>query len=405
MNNVTVELKLVVDKLFHADNDYEAQRAMGQLKEALREEVSDRDRTDIHLELLNNLRAEVFSLAQEHYDAHPALYPDFVLSLLNAVPMLMGRCILPISFYDDTDLPKEVRHQMDELSHCRTPESVTDFLKEMMELLDEHPEYRQAGYSRLLRGVECEMIAAYAAAPDHFWRGDYLLSLLGAVEESVHFCYTLNFLSYEGGVFEMVTADTLMEESNLVRLSRKLEVFREAMSSVNPIFQESYLRQLTWDLPQAVLETLENAIDEDELPEYLVTLMDILEDVDCGEVLNASEDEEPGEGSELTHLLNAQAMLHALCVHRDPVYLENDWAEFLSGAAGCPCCTELINEQAHVALSTRILKELMAKVPGSLPEATLCLIRLLLAVTVSPITSTCAEEVWDWVLYGSCAAA
>ena len=91
VNNATVELKLVVDKLFHADNDYEAQRAMGQLKETLREEVSDRDRTDIHLELLNNLRAEVFSLAQEHYDAHPALYPDFVLSLLNAVPMLMGR--------------------------------------------------------------------------------------------------------------------------------------------------------------------------------------------------------------------------------------------------------------------------------------------------------------------------
>jgi hypothetical protein len=181
MLNATVKRRLALDKLFHVNSDFEAQRAMGQLKEALREEVSDRDRTDIHRELLHTLRAEVFSLAQEHYDAHPALYPEFVLSLLNAVPLLMGRCILPMLFYEDTDLPKEVRHQMDALSHCRTPESVTDFLKEMTELLDEHPEYRQAGYSRLLRGVECEMIAAYAAVPDHSWRGNYLLNLLGAV--------------------------------------------------------------------------------------------------------------------------------------------------------------------------------------------------------------------------------
>lgn len=41
---------------------------------------------------------------------------------------------------------------------------------------------------------------------------------------------------------------------NLVRLSRKLEVFREAMGTVNPIFRGNY------DLPQAVLEIPENAL-------------------------------------------------------------------------------------------------------------------------------------------------
>lgn len=60
----------------------------------------------------------------------------------------------------------------------------------------------------------------------------------------------------------------------------------------------------------------------------------------------------------------------------------------------------MLNEQAHVALSTHILTELMTKVPGSLPKATLCLIRLFFAVTVSPITSTARKRYG----IGSCTA-
>jgi len=333
-------------------------------------------------------------------------YPWYIEDHLhNAVPLLMGQCTLSALFDEDADLPKEVLHQMDALSHCRTPEAVSAFLKEAMVLLDKHPEYREAGYSRLLRGVECEIIAAYVSAPNHSWHGDYLLSLLWAMEESVHFCYTLNLLHYEYSVFEMVTPDSLINETDVNRLHRKLEVFHEATETVNPIFQEGYLRQLTQGIPQAVIETLVAVLDKDELPEYLITLMGFLEDVECGEVLAASDEDVLGEESPLEHLLDAQAMLHALCVHRNAEYLENDWAEFLAGAGGCPCCAELLSEQAYAVLSTRILTELMAKANGALPEAALCLIRLFLASTVSPITSTHEEEVFSWIFNGTCSAA
>jgi len=403
MKNAALNLNLAVDKLINAQNDFEARVAMTLLKDALREENTDDERLDINMELVNTLRFKAFSMAKEHYIAYPDTCPAYVSALINAVPLLQRRCaeleVLPD--IDESPSPREFLHLLDKLSGCWTPEAVSAFLNEMTENLEAHPEYQKDGYNRLLSTVKCEVIAAYMENPEeHGWRERYLLSLLCAMEESVHHCYSLNFLYYENGVFQMVSPENLVEERDIGRLARKLEVLQEAMGSVNPYFLEAYLNQLAWAISKTVVDTLVNADNEEALPEHLITLMDYLEEMDCGAVEEAAENEEPAEYSPLKNLLNAQAMLRNLCIHESVEYLENDWAEFLSSAAGCPACAELLSEQAHAALSIRVMTELMTRCSGAVPETKLCLARLFFALYISPVTNTLDDDVLKWVISG-----
>jgi len=197
MKNAALNLNLAVDKLINAQNDFEARVAMTLLKDALREENTDDERLDINMELVNTLRFKAFSMAKEHYIAYPDTCPAYVSALINAVPLLQRRCaeleVLPD--IDESPSPREFLHLLDKLSGCWTPEAVSAFLNEMTENLESHPEYRKDGYNRLLSTVKCEVIAAYMENPEeHGWRERYLLSLLCAMEESVHHCYSLNFL-------------------------------------------------------------------------------------------------------------------------------------------------------------------------------------------------------------------
>lgn len=340
-------------------------------------------------------------MAQERYKAHPESCPDYVLSLLDAVPVLQRRYALLSDLPDIDDSPREFLKHLDELSGCRSSEAVSAFLNKMMEELEAHPEYQKDGYARLCSAVKCEIIAAYMEKPEeHSWHERYTLSLLCAIEESVQYGYTLNFLYYENGIFEMLSPENIVEETNFGCLSRKLEVLQEAMGSVNPYFLEGYMSRLSELISKTVIEALSNGENGEALPAHLITLMDYLEDMDCGVVLNAAAIAEPAEDSPMENLLNAQAMLHNLCIHKDTEHLENDWAEFLSGAAGCPACAELLNDQAYATISIRVMTDLMAQAACSVPETTLCLMRLFLALYTSPVTNSLDDDVLRWVIRG-----
>jgi len=404
MNKAVLSLNLAVDKLISARNDFEARVAMALLTDALSEEITDDERVDIHKKLVSNLRSKAFSMAQKHYKAQPDNYPDYIFCLLDAVPVLQRRYAAMSDFPDSDVSPREFLQHLNQLSGCRSPEEVSAFLNEMMEYLDAHPEYQKDGYGHLISVVKSEIIAAYMEKPEeHGWRERYILTLLCAVEDSVHYCYTLNFLYYEDGIFEMVSPDNLAEETDIGRLSRKLELLQEAMASVHPYFLEGYLNRLSKVISRTVVETLSNEENGEEMPAHLIALMDYLVDLDFEVVRSAATNEEPAEDSPMENLLNAQAMLHNLCIHEDTEYLENDWAEFLSGAAGCPACGELLKEQAYAAISIRVMTELMAQAADSVPETTLCLMRLFLALYTSPVTNTLDDDVLKWVIRGNAA--
>ena len=404
MKKSVINLELAADALINAQNDSEARSAMALLKDANREELTDDERLDINMKAVNTLRFKSFSMAKEHFNAYPDACPGYVSALINVVPVLQRRCAELEALPDLNVSPREFLHLLDELSTCRTHEEVSAFLNKMTENLEAHPEYQKDGYNRLLSAVRCEIIAVYLEKPEeHGWQERYLLSLLGAMEESVHHCYSLNFLYYENGVFQMVSPENLTEESDIDRLARKLELLQEAMGSVHPYFLEGYLSRLADAISKAVVETLEGTDNEDGLPGHLITLMDYLEELDWGAVVSAAASESPAEDSALKNLLNAQAMIHNLCIHKDLEYLENDWAEFLSSAAGCPACAELLNEQAHAAISIRVMTELMMRYSGTLPETTLCLMRLFLALYTSPVTNTLDDDVLKWVIRGEAA--
>jgi hypothetical protein len=63
----------------------------------------------------------------------------------------------------------------------------------------------------------------------------------------------------------------------------------------------------------------------------------------------------------------------------------------------------MLKEQAYAAISIRVMTELMAQAAGSVSETTLCLMRLFLALFISPVTNTLSDDVLKWVISGTAA--
>ena len=408
MNKSTIELIAALDKLSSAANEFEAQTAVNRLKHALSDETTESDREEAQFGLRDKVRESVLSDALADYDKHSELYPERVLTLHNTLPVVMGK--IPCTQLREEDIlcVKDILPRFGELASCKTGDEIRAFVDNLSARFEQHPEYREAGYRRLLWELEDEIIGAYAEVffrvADRSWRAGYQMSLLAALEESIVYAYPPNFLFFENSTFQVISPENLLEETDLTALRKKLDLLRAALSCWDVTACSGYLENLLCQISQVVLNALQ-ATPGGESVSAATTLRakylsKILPDGLCG----LMETEEPLlDTTPIQDLMSAMTVLHKLCVQTDPDYIENNWSDFLSFAAGCPD-TDPLSMQAILTLSVSILTEVPAQVPDDLPETLQCLIRFLLSAAAWPLSFTYNDTVFRWILSGNDAA-
>lgn len=230
------------------------------------------------------------------------------------------------------------------------------------------------------------------------------MSLLAALEENIAHAYTPDFLYYEDATFQVVSPENLLEETDLTALRNKLDLLCSALARWNVPTCSGYLENLLCQISKAILDTLraspewaESCAATKPRVNYLTNLLtDGLHSL--MEAVEEAENAPPED-----NFMNAQMELHKLCIETDAEYLENDWADFLSFAAGCPD-TDSLSMQAILTLPVSILTEVPAQVLDALPETLLCLLRFLLSEAAWPMSFTYNDTVFRWIVSGNDAA-
>ena len=405
MNNNTIELIAALDKLSSAANEFEAQAAVNRLKNALSDETTESDREEAQFGLRDKVRESVLSDALADYDEHSELYPERVLTLHNTLPVVMGK--IPRAEFKEADILalKDILPRFGELASCKTGKEIRAFVDSLSAQFEQHPEYREAGYRRLLWELEDEIIGAYAEVffrvADRSWRAGYQLSLLAALEENISYSFAPNFLFYQNATFQVVTPENLVEEMDLTSLRKKLDLLRAALSCWDVTACSGYLENLLCQISKAILDTLLASPEWEESSAatklraaYLTNLLaDGLRGLT--ETVEEVEDAPPED-----NFMNAQMELNKLCTETDADYLKNDVEDFHIFAAACPDVGAL-SMQAILSLTVAVLA---MDAPDDLPETLQCLIRFFLTASAWPMSFTYNDTVFRWILSGGDAA-
>lgn len=404
MNN-TIELIAALDKLSSAANEFEAQAAANRLKNALSDETTESDREEAQFGLRDKVRESVLSDALTDYDEHSELYPERVLTLHNALPVVMGKIPYTELREEDVLCVKDILPRFGELASCKTGKEIRAFVDNLSDQFEQHPEYREAGYRRLLWELEDEIIGAYAEVffrvADRSWRAGYQLSLLAALEESIIYAYPPNFLFFEDATFQVLSPENLLEEMDLTSLRKKLDLLRAALSCWDVTACSGYLENLLCQISKAILDALLASPEWEESSaatklraNYLTNLLaDGLRGLT--ETVEEVEDAPPED-----NFMNAQLELHKLCAETDVEYLKNDVEDFHIFAAASPDVGSL-SMQAVLSLTVAIWA---MEAPDDLPETLQCLIRFFLTASAWPMSFTYNDTVFRWIVSGNDAA-
>lgn len=402
MNNNTIELIAALDKLSSAANEFEAQAAVSRLKHALSDETTQSDREEAQFGLRDKVRESVLSDALADYDEHSELYPERVLTLHNTLPVVMGK-IPRAEFKEDVLCAKDILPRFGELAQCKTGDEIRAFVDNLSARFEQHPEYREAGYRRLLWELEDEIIGAYAEVffrvADRSWRAGYQMSLLAALEENVAFAYTPDFVYFEDSTFQVITPENLLQETDLTALRKKLDLLRSALARWDTC--SAYLENLLCQISKAILDTLRASPEWEESSAATKLRANYLKILLTAGLRGLTETvEEVEDAPPEDNFMNAQMALNKLCAETDAEYLENDWADFLIFAAASPD-VDALSMQAVLSLTVAILA---MEAPDDMPETLQCLIRFLLSAAAWPMSFTYNDTVFRWILSGGDAA-
>lgn len=398
-----VVLKIAAQKLLEAGSEIEAEDALGLIRSAMEAGPTDKDVQSAIRLLKEALRDAAVALAQEAYNNNPALFPKRTQTLFQELSSLLDKCLGHGNWMEDSD--SGVRYSLNGLSQCETPASVRDFVSRIYSATEKNLQTRRESLLSLLNALKDEIISDYLkvldSLTDHTQHQRYILSLLSTLEIVIHYIYPLNLLYYGKETFEVITATTLLTETDILQLRKKLRVMCNSMSVMKPQVLEWYTDEIRWDIPEAAIRFLKISGVESKLPDDVRFCMTCLEAVYDAEVTRAAAlPDFPPEPQALTNLLDAQSMLRAMCVHHDIESLKHDWQEFLDCVGSCPGCSGMLERQARETLSTHILSAMLKLSDTPLAETMLCLVRLYLVLTFSATRITYDEELFNWIIFG-----
>lgn len=351
--------------------------------------------------LFRELRTKALLLANKHINRYTKKYPPKVLALQMKCSELNKYSGEPL---EDTECQALKEINFDAISECETTEDVDNLVTGLSIYLENYPEIKEAGYRRLLEVLENEIIGLYAGTvlqTQAGWTESYILDLLNTVKYMLYVGYPLSLLFYDSskGVFEIITAGNLICETDTTTFYIKMEVMRRTIENMAPEVLEDYIMELNTEIPLALIEVLvDNIGGEDFLPDEIRFLLKCLKEISDGSVLATPFDKDNRVGLGLHEaMLSAHHMIHCLCVHRDLVYLENDWQEFLNCAAESQRYVGELHDMVQAAISTRLLSTLTELSKTPLPETLMCLFRLYTALTLAPRKT---DGFSGWVLTG-----
>ena len=401
MSNRVIELFTAGEMLCKACDVSEAQAAYKRFQKALDEDLTEEDWNDVHNYIRDMVHVDVFTNAVADYKAHPELYTERVTTLHNLHSVVKGKCTEGHYSKEDALSLKNILGHFSGLGACKTGDEVRAFVDDLSAHLEQHQEYRNAGYRRLCWEIESEIIGAYMevfcrverAPHDAYW-----LNLLIAMDELFVCAYPPNFLYYDMGIdFQVLTPENLLNETDPKVLRRKLKMVRAALGRWDVTACDAYVEDFVLEIAAAVLKEIQN------MPEWKMAsdatkllakyLADLLRDKLRG--LTESVKEQEFENAE-DNFICAQNELHKICTDANVKFLAYHWDKFLIYAASSPD-VDALSVQAVLSLTVSLLA--LVEI-DALPEALQCLIRFLLTVAASPVSFIYNDEVFRWILSG-----
>ena len=347
------------------------------------------------------MHESVLADALADYKVHPELYTERVTTLRNLLTVLQGKCTEAIFSKADVIRLKDILERFNELGACNTGAEVRAFVDDLSAHLEQHLEYRDAGYRRLSWEIENEIIGAYMEV---FCRASrtpnaaYQLSLLVAMDDLFVYAYPPDFLYYDMGIdFRVLTPENLLQESDPVVLCKKLNMLRAALGRWDVTASNAYVENFTREISAAVLNKIQAQPEWEDVSEAYKLRAKYLADLLRDELRGLTESlAEQAFGKPKDNYCSAQLELHKLCIEPDTFLLENDWNAFLVYAASSPDL-DALSVQAMLALTVSLLAEVET---DTLPETLQCLIRILLTTVASPVSFVYNDDLFHWILHG-----
>lgn len=404
-NNSAEDLNTLAEKLIQPADFFSVSGTLDHINSVLSYGVSDSDRQTAIRILRSGAREAALSDIETLMGLYPKEFPDYVLALDNQLPILLGKRHYPECGEEDFNLPKDLWPLFNSISECKTPDSVNAFVSKLSNFLEQHSEFREAGFIRLISAVKDELLAAYLdifeKLPEHTDAKVYIVGLLTSVEEMYHYNYPLEWLYYGRRGFETVTPTNLIMENEPNELHSKLKITCDAIADMLPEGVDELADHLKDSLSHAILHSMiQDFGGEAALPDSIRFCLARLSEIEEGVLATARHEEAPEDVDSLRSLLAAQNMLHALSTHEDTETLACDWEEFLNCVADCWYCSDLLENRACEVLTVRILTYLMMNGQACNFKISASLIRLFVALSFSVTRTTYQQEVTDWIRNG-----
>jgi hypothetical protein len=268
MQDAINTMNLAAQKLLRAEDDYEVKGGLDYLRAAMNFGIPPQA-VEYFIRLMKKaIRDEAISHAQEASNKTPSLFPEHMPALFQEKAYLLAKFPDAGEWANVTEAG--LRYSLNGLSICETAASVHDFTSKMYEIAEENGRRQDDLLQSLLSALKDEIIIDYMKAfdrlPERTPRQKYTVSLLAAINIIVHCGYPPNLLFYSKGIFEVITAKSLLKETGILRLRRKLSVMCFAMGDMEPEYLDRFSKELTWEIPQAVIRILKAPGVEEMLP-------------------------------------------------------------------------------------------------------------------------------------------
>ena len=252
-----------------------------------------------------------------------------------------------------------------------------------------------------MRIIEDELLASYMelypALPDADWLGFSRLSLLAALESCPDPAYSLDLLWSSDGLFTGLTPEALLEEPDEARLADKLMAIRDALLRMPVERAMDYLAQLRSALPSKIMGLL--GTDAYNLQPWTDDTNAML---DCLQELPHLEDDDSSalpetQPDDMGTVLQALYRISALGHLRDDDLLRKTWQALKNHLKGCPYCRGSLAANLTYVLVLKVLKEIMDDPVAAVSPRLGCLMRLYMALGMSPDSLGQVQELLAWV--------
>ena len=390
------------DNLLQAQNDEEVQLALNDMREYLDTCPSLAERWDCYQAVVTPLRHEALEWAQAYIGQTSDKVPERVHGFLELLPHLQEQCTDSWPQEGDWEDLTPIRPLLNALPHCESCDGLRVAVSMAETFLGEHPKMAEAGYRRLLRTAEDELIACFVAAmaspkkPSTDWKVLVHLSLLSSMEGAADPIYGLDFLWFGQGRFTTLSPDYLVMETDEANLTDQILTAYRAWLRMPAEDAQLYRACLRRIVTAQILHLAEQETDfvqaMDANTKFCMAHLKELTSVSSESDFDALELSQDATED----VLDVFHAIYALGHLKDSELLETAWEELECGLEDCPYCRKSLTELVIDALMQTVLNAFYSPELVVVSPRISQFIRLYMALGMAPGVPGERQELVAW---------